>query len=344
MKRLDFRSVIVVLLAAAAGCKGDPTSELRTGASQLALNPDLMFIDEGDKKPLEVTIRDQQLNPVAGTVQVASTNAAVFTVAPDTVATSADLANYNFNVTAVAPGQAKLVATSGGISDTATITVLPVTFTGTFSTATPIVGDTLKVFASAQQGFDPATANIDFGGGALGAVVRANAETLVVRVAQPDGVQPAAVTVLGVAIKYAPGVVLPELPSAAQLTVTPIGDRETPGGVIITPPASGGPDLVFWDGFKSGANQTNVIDYFFQFTLATTDTLSFNLSWDTGADLDMVNLRTNFTVIGGGGAASSANPEHYTVIFPAGTYYLLIESFDDADDPAHLFKVTIHNP
>ena len=47
MKRLDFRSVVVVLLAAAAGCKGDPTADLRTGVSSVSMNPDVMFIDIG---------------------------------------------------------------------------------------------------------------------------------------------------------------------------------------------------------------------------------------------------------------------------------------------------------
>ena len=58
MKRLDFRSVVVVLLAAAAGCKGDPTADLRTGVSSISLNPDLMYIDQGATKGLEAVARD----------------------------------------------------------------------------------------------------------------------------------------------------------------------------------------------------------------------------------------------------------------------------------------------
>jgi hypothetical protein len=345
MKRLDFRTVVAVaFLAVAVGCKGDPTADLRTGVSLLSLNPNLMFIDKGTTKGFEVVVRDQQLNPVAAPVTVTSNNVAVFTVEPDMAVPSADNAHYNFIVTAVTTGQAKLIASADGVTDTATISVLPVAFPGVVVGAA-VVGDTLKIaITDPLFSFDPDSANVDFGGGILGEVLSVTPETLTVRVPQPDAAQPAVVGVQGVAVSYVTDLVV-TLPTASPLNVVPVGDRETPGAVIITPPASGGPDLVFWDGFKSGANgATTFIDYFYQFTLAATDTLTFTLSWDTDADLDMANMRTNFSFIGGFGAATGANPETYTVIFPAGTYYLLVESFDDHDDPAHLFKVTIHNP
>jgi hypothetical protein len=349
MKRLDFRTVVaVVFLAVAVGCKGDPTADLRTGVSLLSLNPNLMFIDKGTSKGFEVVVRDQQLNPVAAPVTVSSTDVAVFTIEPDTAVPSADNAHHSFIVTAVGTGQAKLIASAGGVIDTATVSVLPVAFPGV-AVGTPIVGDTLKIaITDPLFSFDPDSANVDFGGGILGEVLSVTPETLTVRVPQPDAAQPAAVDIMGVAVSYVTDLVV-TLRMATPLNVQPVGDRETPGEVIITPPASGGPDLVFWDGFKTGANGTTTfIDYYYEFTLATTDTLTFTVSWGTVADLDMINFRTDFTVIGGFGAATGANPETYTVIFPAGTYYLLIESFDDGPaatvDPAHLFKVTIHNP
>ncbi len=347
MKRLDFRSVVVVLLAAAAGCKGDPTADLRTGVSSLAMNPDLMFIDDGASKPFEVVVRDQQLNPVAAEVTVTSSDAAVFTVAPDTTVPSADGAHHDYIITAVGTGQAVVRVSSGGVADSATITVLPVASPGV-PVGSPVVGQLFKIaMTDPLFSFDPA-ANIDFGG-VLADVISVTAETLTVRVPQPDAAQPAVADVQGIAVGYVPGLVV-TLPTATPLNVAPVGDRETPGTVVITPPASGGPDLVFYDGFKSGADGSTVIDYFYQFTLAVTDTLTFTVSWDTpdppdvGADLDVVNFTSAFAIIGGLGAATGANPETYSVIFPAGTYHLLVESFDDHDLPAHLFKVTIHNP
>lgn len=122
MKRLELCSVAVVLLAA-AGCKGDPTADLRTGVSSLALNPDVMFIDAGSTKAFDVEPRDQQLNPIAAPVTVTSTNTAIATVVPDSTLTSADGAHFNFIVTGVAKGTTMLVATAAGVSDTATVTV-----------------------------------------------------------------------------------------------------------------------------------------------------------------------------------------------------------------------------
>ncbi|HMG17593.1 MAG TPA: hypothetical protein VK573_02620 [Gemmatimonadales bacterium] len=343
MKRLVFRSVVAMVFLAAAGCKGDPTADLRGGPAVLSLSPNLMFIDKGASKEFEVVVRDEQLNPVAAPVTVTSTNPAVFTVAADSEVPSPDNAHYLFIVNAVANGQAKIAVNGGGVADTATVNVLPVAFPGV-AVGSPVVGQLFKLANTDPLfSFHP-SANIDFGGGILGDVISVTPETLTVRVPQPDAAQPAVVDVQGVAVSYVANLV-GTLPTATPLNVVPVGDRETPGAVIITPPASGGPDLVFWDGFKSGANgATTFIDYWYQFTLATTDTVTFTLEWAGAADLDMINFRTNFTVIGGGGAATGANPETYTVIFPAGTYYLLVESFDDHDEPAHLFKVTIHNP
>ncbi len=348
MKRLDFRAVVGLAFLVAAACQGDPTADLRGGPAILSLNPNLMFIDKGDTRGFEVTVRDQQLNPVSASVTAISTNAAVFTVEPDTTVPSADNARYSFIVDALTTGQARIAVSGGGLADTATVSVLPVVFPGV-AVGSPVVGQLFKVaITDPLFSFDAGEANIDFGDGVVGQVIGVTAETLTVRVPQPDAGQPAVVDVQGVGVSYVTGLAV-TLPTASPLNVTPVGDRETPGQVIITPPASGGPDLVFWDGFRSGANAgtppgTTVIDYLYQFTLTVQDTLTFTLEWDGDADLDLANLRSNFTVIGGFGAATGANPETYTVIFPAGTYHLLVESFDDHDDTAHLFKVTIHNP
>lgn len=342
MTRLDFRMVLaVVFLATAAGCKGDPTGDLRGGPAILSLNPTLIFIDDGDSRGFEVVVRDEQLNPVAASVTATSTNPAVFTIRPDTTVPSADNARHNFIVDAIATGQARIVVSGGGIEDTATVSVLPLVFPGV-AVGSPVVGQEFKVaITDPLFSFDADEANIDFGAGVMGEVISVTAETLTVRVPQPDAAQPAVVEVHGVAVSYVMGLVV-TLPTATPLNVVPVGDRETLGAVTITIPADGAADLVFYDGFKSG----EPIDYFYQFTLAAPDTLTFTVEWVGDSDVDMLNCNAACSAfVGGFGAATGANPETYTVIFSAaGTFNLLIEQFDDHDDPAHLFKVTIHNP
>jgi len=325
------------------GCKSDPLSDLDGKPADVVTDFSSLQMPVGTTTTVTASVLDARTTPLEVPITFSACSS-VITVAVDTSYHPIPPTSARVVVHAVTPANSCVVVSGGGLQDTVAVSTVPTAFDGTFSTATPIVGDTLRLIAGPLLSFDVATADIDFGGGIHGAILVRKADTLMVRVPQPDAAQPAVVRVEGLKVNYNPSIIV-TLPVTTPFDVHPIGDRETPGTVIITPPASGGPDLVFYDGFKKGANGTTfVIDYLYQFTLAQTDTLTFTLSWGTGADLDMVNLRSNFSVIGGFGAATGANPETYSVIFPAGTYHLLIESFDDHGDPAHLFQVKIHNP
>lgn len=346
MKRLDLRSVVVVILAAAAGCKGDPTADLRTGVNSLALNPDLMYIDQGTTKGFEVVARDQQLNPVAASVTVTSADQAVVTVAPDNSVPSADGAHFDFVVTAVGAGQTKLVASASGVSDTATVTVLPATLAITGSSTTPAVGQSFSLYANALFGFDPDSGDIDFGAGVTGTIIRRVGDTLTVRVPQPERTQPAPLTVVNAAVKYVPGMLV-TLPTAATFDVTnPFGNNSSPNpAATVTLPAQGDSTIV-WDGFK-----LSEADNYYSVTLAQPDTLTFTLSWDGNADLDMYvcNAPCAATADFLGGvnrfdAATSANPETMQLALPAGTFNLYVNQFDTGDNGAHLYKIRISNP
>lgn len=337
--------VLTIVAFTAGGCKSDPLSDLDGNPARVVTDFSYLQLPIGSSQVIESQVLDARTTPLEVPVTFTACTNAV-TVVADTSYHPVPPTSSRAIVTAATPANSCVVASGGGVSDTIAVSTVPIAFDGAVSTTSPIIGDTLILTSSALLGFDPASADIDFGDGIHGLVVRATADSLVVIVPQPEAAQPAVVTIEGVVVKYVPGLIV-SMSSAAPLDVQPIGDRES-GDVIITPPASGAPDLVFYDGFVAGADGASTfIDYLYQFTLAATDTLQFELSWDGGADLDMAVLRSNFTIIGGLGAATGANPERYAppgVILPAGTYYLLIESFDDHDDPAHLFKVVIHNP
>jgi hypothetical protein len=333
--------VLTVVAFSLGSCKSDPLSDLDGTPAQVVTNFSYLQMPIGGEAVVNASVLDARSTPLAVPVTFTPCTADV-SVEADTSYHPIPATSAQAIVTALTPNASCVVASGGGVEDTIDVAVLPAAFNGTASTATPTVGQEFKLFASSLLGFDPATANVDFGGGVMGQVVRAVLDTLTVIVAQPDDTTAAPLNVVGVAVKYVPGLVV-ELPTATNFQIKSIGDRES-GDIVITIPADGAADTVFYDGFVSGANGTTVIDYLYQFTLASADTLTFTLSWDGGADLDMVNLTSSFGLIGGLGAATGANPETYTVVFPAGTFYLLVESFDDHDDPAHLFKMTIHNP
>jgi hypothetical protein len=335
--------VLAVIALSVGSCKSDPLSDLDGNPAALITDFSYLQMPIGSSIAVTASVLDARTTPLEIPITFTACTNDV-TVVPDTSYHPVPQTSARAIVTAVTPNPSCVRVAGGGIEDTITVAVLPQAFNGTASTATPQVGQPFSLYASTLLGFDTDSANVDFGGGVVGEVIRRVGDTLTVRVPQPDATPTAPLSVLGIAVKYVPGLTV-DLQTATNFTVQPIGDRETPGQVIITPPASGAPDTVFYDGFKSGANGTSTfIDYLYQFTLAAEDTLTFTLEWNTGADLDMVNLRSDFSLIGGFGAATGANPETYTVVFPAGTYHLLIESFDDHDEPAHLFKVTIHNP
>jgi hypothetical protein len=344
MKRLDFRTVVVVLLAAAVGCKGDPTADLRTGASKLSLNPDLMYIDQGSTKPFDVTIRDEQLNPVAGTVEVTSSDAAVLTVAPDEVATSADGAKHSFIVTAVGPGQARLLASAGSVHDSALVTVFPPSFNGSFSTKTPKGGDTLRIIATASLKFDPAAAAVTAPGGLVAPILNATADQLTVLTPFAAAGKWA---IAGVrAVSYPPGLVVT---LQSDTVVTPTGrlwsgDTNYTTAPTIAVPTTKGASTRLITNLAVPANGPNCAEFgppapgnsigpcvIYKFTLADTTTLRFTAQWNSTGDMDAyvcdaTGLPGCFE--SGGSGAGSANPENIANFkYTAGTHYFVVEQF-----------------
>lgn len=350
MKRLDSRMVVAVMfLAAAAGCKGDPTSGLRGGVNNLSLNPDLMFIDQGASKGFEVVVRDEQLNPVAADVTVTSSNPAVFTVAPDTTAPSADNARHNFNITAVGPGQARVRVSAAGVSDSATITVIPTAFGGALSSATPVVGDTLIIASTTLLKFDVATVAVSMPGGSVPTILSKTADTLVVLV--PAGA-PAPWTISGIDVTYVPGLRV-SLPTA---TITPTGNMwaassswQTAPNItalipatgatasMIVPPVSPNNVAVCPEAVLSFGSAGPCM--MFRFDLADTMTVRFRADWDgtTATDVDIYVCADSVVSVAafnancfedGGQGATSAKPQTTGAAqFAVGSHWVVIELY-----------------
>lgn len=363
MKRLDFRTVVVVLLAAAVGCKGDPTADLRTGVNSLSLIPDLMFIDQGTTKPFEVIVRDEQLNPVAATVEVTSLSPTVVTVEPDESVPTADSAHYNFLVDAVGAGQAMVVATAGGVSDTATITVLPSTFSGVITPAAPRVGDTVTINSTAVLKFNVNTVTVRATGGGVATILTKSADQLTVLA--PAGSGPW--TISGIVPTYVAGLE-GTLPTDASVNTTgslwaASNSWQTAPNISNLIPAPGGaprrmtvapvspnnaavcPEVAL--GFGSAGPCM-----MFRFVLTDTATVRFTTDWDgtTATDVD-VYVCADTTVAGfgancfedGGAGATGAKPQSTgpTNTLPAGSHWFVIELY--AGTTANTY-VTISRP
>lgn len=328
--------VLAVVAFSVGGCKSDPLSDLDGNPATIVTNFSYLQMPIGGTAAINARVLDGRATALAVPITFTPCSAAV-TVATDTAYHAIPPTSAQVIVTAVSAAPSCVVIAGGGIQDTVNIAILPVAFTGGSSTATPTVGQPFSLYGNANLGFDTATAQIDFGDGVMGDVIRRVGDTLTIRVPQPDAAQPATVTVEGVNVKYVPGLVTAL--TAGPFTVTNPFGHVSGGPAAFVVPADGDSTEI-WDGFASDGT-----DNFYPFTVASTDTLVFTLSWAGDADLDMAACNGVFTgCTGGFGAATGANPETFTVVFAAGNYNILIEQFDPGTAGAHLFKLKIKNP
>jgi hypothetical protein len=330
--------VLTIVAFTAGGCKSDPLSDLDGTPARVVTNFSYLQIPLGGTATVNASVLDARTTPLEVPITFTPCTADV-SVAADPGYNPIPATSAQVIVTANAPAPTCLRVAGGGIEDTVTINVLPGAFNGGSSSATPIVGQTFSLYGSALLGFDVGSADIDFGDGISGEIIRRVGDTLTVRVPQPDASGPAPLNVLGIAVKYVPGLVV-DLPTATNFTVTPAFGRASGGPAAFTVPADGD-SVEFYDGFTS-----DLTDYWYPFTVASPDTLVFTVSWDGAADLDAAICNGVFSgCTGGFGGATVANPETWTVIFAAaGNYNIMIEQFDTHDEPAHIFKVKVKNP
>lgn len=328
--------VVAALVGAVGSCKNDPLSDLDGSPATVVLNFSYLQMAVGASASVTASVVDGRFTalPVAITFTACSADVVV---TADTSYHPVPATSARATVRAVSANPSCVRVSGGGLQDTVRVAVLPLAFNGTSSTASPQVGQTFSLYGSTTLGFNVSSANVDFGGGVLGAIVRRVGDTLTVRVPQPDATPAAPLTVQGVAVKYVAGLTV-NLPTATNFTVANPYGHASGGPAAFVVPADGD-SVEFYDGFA-----TDGTDNFYPFTVASTDTLVITLSWDTDADLDMAACNGVFSgCTGGFGAATGANPETFTVIFPAGNYNLLIEQFD-VGEGAHLFKVKVKNP
>jgi len=327
--------VLTIVAFGLGSCKSDPLSDLDGNPARVVTDFSYLQLPIGGEAVLNASVLDARTVPLEVPITFTPCTADV-TVAVDTSYHPLPPTSAQAIVTAVSANSSCIVVSGGGISDTVTVAVLPAAFNGTASTASPTVGQPFSLFASSLLGFDVDSANVDFGGGVVGEVLHRVGDTLIVRVPQPDATG-GPLNVLGVAVKYVPGLTV-DLPTSTNFTVSSQYAHASGGAAAFVVPADG--DSVFvYDGFK-----TDDVDFWYPFTVASTDTLVFTLSWPGGADIDMAICNGVFTgCTGGFGAATGANPETFTVIFAPGNYNVLLEQFDTHGDPAHLFTLKVKN-
>jgi hypothetical protein len=206
MNRFTLGLVVPITLLVAAGCSGDPTSNLRNGIDHIEAAPTQLFIEPGNSKTVEVSGVDEQGNQLdlafdvaAGsgiTVKRDSTFHPVY-VNDTLLAVPPTATRWRFIVTAVDYGQTSFTVTSGGKNIQIPVQVIPQsTLLATFSDSAPAFGDTVTLTAAPGTTFAD-TAALLIGGDAtrpLTIVARAADGSSISFIAPPNIASPITIT------------------------------------------------------------------------------------------------------------------------------------------------------
>jgi hypothetical protein len=358
MNRRLFGAFGVLAVAAlfVGACKSDPLSDLDGKPADVVTDFSSLQLQPGNTAAITAQVVDGRFVPLATPITFRACTGDVVVVA-DTSYHPIPATSARAVVTAVTANPSCVEVRGGGLVDSVTVAVLPLTFLGTLSGTTFVAGDTLTLTSTNVLKFDTATVAVTFGGGALGFIVSKTPD--VVKLLVPFST-PAPLSIAGINVTYVPGLITTLQTSD---TVTQTGDQfvNSDTGYASAPtiaiPAAG-ETVKFLTNFGV-ANGPRCAEFgppapansigpcvIYKFTLAAPTALTFTTSWPTTGDMDTyicgaAGLSACFE--GGGSGAGASNPEIISSFsYPAGTHYFVIEQFR-GPQPTNLY-VTITQP
>ena len=365
--RVSVRMCALAAALAAGACKEDPTADLAGKPQTVFINPGTIFLNEGDSINVILKVLDQAGTPLQGAVQATSTAPTVASVTPAAgILPDPTHTTSVYNVKALVPGAADLMATGQGLTDSARINVMPLAFTGTISNTAPVGGTPIIIKATSQFKFTPAT-TVAFGGGALGLISTFSTESLVVITPFSS---PGSLTISDISVSYVQGKTI-TLPTSVSVTQTGdvwgTGDTSYATAPALTIPAVNDSVHMVTD-LKPGTGDkaTNCAEWgadgppnfsvgpcvIYKFTVPGPDSLNllFRVDWpDDATDVDVYVCHGTLPIDpaapgicfeSGGTGASGRKPEYLRMPlvnnvrtptafkYPPGTHWFVIELFD----------------
>ena len=320
------RSVTTILaLAGLAACFDDPTSSLRAGPARLQLSASQIFVAPQESIVVSGAVLDAQGNTLPGVVSFSSGDASVATAGDlPALAMPGDMQSSGFvKGVAVGGGAVYVHATSGAITDSIWVIVVPPVFPGAITPSPATVGATITASSTSLVTFDPANVSVTIDGGFPVFMVSASASQVQFIAPVGSSVNISGLLLLG---NIDAGTL------SAPLSITdpnePANDAPATAPAITLPAAVG--DSVVAYGSIDGTD----VDDFFAITTTTGDSLEISVEWpDDVVDNDMYVLNSaggGFCVLDGCAAAGSSDPEVAKVRLAAATSYrIYINFFDD---------------
>lgn len=357
--------VLAALVSAATACKKDPTATGVGTPSAVIADFSAFTLAVGDSASFTARVVDNRLTPLPADITFSSCDATAATVVVDGSYNPVPPTSKRAIIHAVGPNKICILASSSGAKpDSVIVTVLPTSFPATFSSTTPSGGSTIVIKSTTLLKFIPALVSVTFGGGHAGAILGATADTLAVVVPFSDPGKP---TIGGVSLTYVAGsnVTLPTTTSVTQtgdfwgqvdssyvtaptLTIPAAAKQST---AIITDPLPINNVGHCAEGGETGPCMI------FKFVLAAPTSVKFTADWEGGAlapDVDIYACPSPQAVpadlgtcggaaVGGFGGATGSKPQTFTGNFAAGTFYLVVEMYDNTTTTKNITVTITHN-
>jgi hypothetical protein len=344
---------LLLLLAAGAGaCGGDPTESFREAGQKIVTDPSVVFVNQGASVFVVAQLQDNQGNQLTtdfGTANVASQISVITDTSFLATTNGTTLkTRERFVVTGLAPGAASFEITSGGVTDTVPVSVIPTAIAATFSNASPALNEPVTITLPAGYTFGAdATLESALGPGIVQSVAADG--TSLTAIIPPGSVGP--VTLGGLAADFLPGLplTLPSIDSvSASATGLPGTDAATTAPELPVP-ALGETVSLLDAGTFTGADITGdgglALAQYYKITVADSGAYTIATSWPGVADVDEVlcfDVACSADPAFDG--ASANNPESATFDLDAGTYYLGIVLFAGGAPPYFQLSLTHEVP
>ena len=346
--------VVSVFTLTVGSCKSDPFSDVHGTPTAVVTNFSYLQLSIGASANVQASVVDATATPLDVPI--------TFTACTGDIAVTVDTSYHPVPrtsaqaiVKAVSANPSCVVVAGGGVKDTIQVAVLPPSFGGAFSSATPKGGDTLTISSTSLLKFDTSKVAVTFTGAGT-----ANAGTIVsktadaVKVLVPFGAA-GPLTIAGISVTYAPGVVV-TLPTTN--TVTQTGDLWGPAdtGYATAPaialPGATGQKTFFLSQVPTVSNNPDCAEgtaggglgncTIFKYTANGTDSLQFTTSWTpstTPADVSDIDTYScgaagvSACFEDGGAGATAKTPESFSFTPTAGVHYFVLEQYSAGEDP-----------
>jgi hypothetical protein len=355
MKRLLCGSVVLAASLGLVSCNGDPTSDFRSGPSQILAAPSTVFIDQGDVEPVNVRVVDDAGDPLAATWEIAETGPGITVERnPDFLPTTVGApleSEVQFIVTAGgAPTASSFTVTAEDLSLEIPVNVLPTEIaTAAFSNPTPAVNEVVTITA---EGYTfRSDAAVSFEGDTV--LMLSNDGTSISFLPFPGTTGPALVE--KVTLNFLPETPL-DLFTAAEIAVaplTPLAGTDAPGTAPSIPVPEPGATTTFFDGgtydypapIFGGAFGT-FPSRLYRISIPEAGDYTVNIDWEGGVeDLGVYYFLPDGTTeppegIAADAGGAGAHPEESTSTLNAGDYLLAVVNFSTTNPPSITLRLT----